>query len=295
MVQMFSKRSRRFILAYLCLVLGSPASIVPLSAQDSRVRSPADSAQDHKQVTFEVISIRPHKPGADPLDRQYTPDGYRATITIQWAIELAYMPQPPLPWSSLKILHAPDWTNDWYDIDARVAPKDMEAWQQAGPDIYGSEPLRSAMRAALKDRCKLAAHMTTVEVPYWNIVMGKHGAALKDSVPGSIKPVVGKSSVAGKGFYIEDRGTRQFVGVSMDDLAIALMRLTKDYPVQNKTGLTGRYDFTVPWYSYEQHPVSEISNPLDRMPMSSIGLVLERGHGLGLTIDIDHIERPSEN
>jgi uncharacterized protein (TIGR03435 family) len=106
---------------------------------------------------------------------------------------------------------------------------------------------------------------------------------------------VGKSSVAGKGFYIEDKGKRQFVGVSMQDLATVLMRLTKDYPVQDKTGLMGRYDFTLPWYSPQQYPASEISNPLDRMPMDSIGLALEMGMGPGLIIDIDHIERPSPN
>jgi len=91
-------------------------------------------------------------------------------------------------------------------------------------------------------------HTTTVELPYWNIVVGKHGATLKETVPGAIKPVVGKSNAAGKGFYIQDSGKRQFVGVSMPDLATVLMRLTHDYPVQDKTGLSGRYDFILSWY-----------------------------------------------
>jgi uncharacterized protein (TIGR03435 family) len=106
---------------------------------------------------------------------------------------------------------------------------------------------------------------------------------------------VGKTSAAGKGFFIQDNGKRQFVGVSMDDLAIALMRLTKDYPVQDKTGLTGRYDFTLPWLDYQQYPASEIGNPLDRMPLTSVGLMLELGKGPGFIIDIDHIEKPSPN
>jgi uncharacterized protein (TIGR03435 family) len=185
--------------------------------------------------------------------------------------------------------------NDWYDIDARVAQQDMAAWQQAGPDIYDSEPLRSALQAALKERCKLAIHMTPVEIPYWNVVAGKHGANLNETVPGAIQRVPGKTSVAGKGIYIEDKGKRQFVGVSMPDLASVLMRLTKDYPVQDKTGLTGRYDFTLPWYGPQQYPASEISVPLDRMPLASIGLMLEMGKGPGFVIDVEHIERPSPN
>jgi uncharacterized protein (TIGR03435 family) len=268
-------------------------------AQENRAGSSADNAQAAKPFEFEVFSIRPHKPGTDPLNREFTPDGYRATVTLEYLIKLAYIPRPELPFSSLEVVHAPDWMgsdNDWYDIDARVAPQDMAVWQQAGPDLYDSEPLRSALQVALKERCRLALHMTPVEIPYWNIVVGKHGARqLRETVPGAIKPVVGKSSVAGKGFYIEDKGKKQFVGVSMPDLATVPMRLTKDYPVQDKTGLTGRYDFTLPWFGPQQYPASEIGNPLARMPMDRIGLTLVMGKGPGFIIDIDHIERPSPN
>ncbi len=296
-VRVLSKRLCYRSLVFLGLLVSSARwSNAAVAAEDSSEGRSANSARDTGPFQFEVFSIRPHQPGAPPLDREYMPDGIRATMSLESVIELAYMPQPPLAWSSLKLLHAPDWIDDWYDIDARVAKQDMAAWQRAGPDIYGSEPLRSALRAALKERCQLALHMTPMEIPYWNIVVGKQGAKhLQETVPGAIKPVAGKSSVAGKGFYIEDKGKRQFVGVSMADLATVLMRLTKDYPVQDKTGLGGRYDFTLPWYGYAQYPASEISNPLDRMPITSVGLELERGKGPGLVFDIDHIEKPSPN
>ena len=132
---------------------------------------------------------------------------------------MAYLPLPGYRWGSSKLLHAPAWVgDDIYDVEARVAPEDQAIWQQAyaGRDFEDSELLRSAIREALKERCKMAVHVTPVEQPYWNIVMGKHGATLKETVPGAIKPVVGKSYAAGKGFYIQDNGKRQFVGVSMD-------------------------------------------------------------------------------
>ena len=296
MLRVFHKKHWHFSLASLCLMLGPALWSVPAPAQGSSEGSSANSAQTRKQFEFEVFSIRPHKPGTDPLNRQYRPDGFTQTANLEYLIKLAYIPQPGLPFSSLEILHAPDWVgDDWYDIDARVAQQDMAAWQQAGPDVYDSELLRSALQVALRERCKLAFHMTPTEIPYWSIMVGKHGAKLKETVPGAVKPVVGKTSASGKGFYIQDKGKRQFVGVTMDDFAIALMRLTKDYPVQDETGLTGRYDFTLPWYDYQQYPTSEISNPLDRMPIASIGLMLEMGKGPGFIIDIDHIERPSPN
>jgi uncharacterized protein (TIGR03435 family) len=245
-------------------------------------------SQAPKSFEFDVFSIHPHKPGTDPLDQQYRPDGLTLTISLERAIELAYMPKR-LPWSSLQTLHAPKWIEDLYDIDARIAPQDMAAWQQAGPDIYDSEPVRTALRAALKERCKLALHMTPVEIPYWNIVVGKHGATLKETVPVAIKPV--PRSPVGKGYYFSDNGKTRFVGVSMDDLAIVLMRYaSSELPVQDKTGLPGRYDFALPLY-----PASEISGPFDRVPINSIGLMLERGKGPGLILDIDHIERPDAN
>jgi len=276
-------------------MIGSALFSALASAQGSSEGTSANTAQVGRPFEFEVFSIRPHQPGAEPLNLQYLPDGYTATVSLGYAIKLAYIPRPGPPFSSVTILHAPDWVgSDWYDIDARVAPGDMAAWQQSR-DVYDSELLHRALQAALKERCKLAFHMTRVEVPYWNILVNKRGAKLRETVPGAVKPVVGKTSAAGKGFFIQDNGKRQFVGVSMDDLAIALMRLTKDYPVQDKTGLTGRYDFTLPWLDYQQYPASEIGNPLDRMPLTSVGLMLELGKGPGFIIDIDHIEKPSPN
>jgi uncharacterized protein (TIGR03435 family) len=85
----------------------------------------------------------------------------------------------------------------------------------------------------------------------------------------------------------------------MEELANSLMVLNNAQmnnnspPIQDKTGLTGRYDFTLPWYDYNHYP--EISDPLDRMPITSIGLMLQRGKGPGFLINIDHIEKPSPN
>jgi uncharacterized protein (TIGR03435 family) len=295
MVRGFSEGALSFASVSLCLAIGLALPALPATAQPSGVAGAAGSVRADKQYRFEVFSIRPHQPDTAPLDRQYTPDGLTQTATLEYLIKLAYISRPGLPFSSLTVLHSPDWAaNDWYDINARVAPEDMAAWQKA-EDLYDSEVLRSALRAALEDRCKLALHITPVDIPYWNIVLGKHGAKLKPTVPGAVKPVMGKTSQAGGGFYIQDNGKRQFVGVSMDDLAIALMRLTKDYPVQDKTGLPGRYDFTLPWLDDQQYPASEIGSPLDRMPLSSVGLMLEQGKGPGFLIDIDHIDRPSSN
>ena len=276
-------------------MIGSALLSVPAAAQGSREGSSAKSAQAGKQFAFEVVSIRPHQPGSDLLNTQYMPDGYKSSFRLEDVILQAYIPGP---WKQLtsKILNAPAWIDDLYDIDARVAPEDMAAWQQAQNGYHlDSELLHSALQAALRERCKLALHITPIEVPYLNLMVGKRGARLKNTVPGAVKPVMGKTYALDKGFYIEDNGERRFVGVSMQELTLSLMRLTQDIPVQDKTGLTGRYDFTLPWYDNKNYPDSEIGDSLGRMPISSIGLMLQRGKGPGFLINIDHIERPSPN
>jgi uncharacterized protein (TIGR03435 family) len=280
------------------MTIGSGLLIAPAVGQVSHEGGSANSAQAGKQFAFEVFSIRLHKRGTEPQDLQYLPDGYKATVNLGNVIKLAYIPLGGFVWSSSKILNAPDWVaQDRYDIDARVAPVDMAAWQQARdrPDGHDSELLHSAWRAVLRECCKLAFHTTPIEVPCLNLMVGKHGAKLKVTVPGAVKPVPGKSDALGKGFYIQDKGERQFVGVSMEELARSLMRLNSDRPIQDKTGLTGRYDFTLPWYDDEHNAESEAGNPLDRMPISSIGLMLKPGRGPGIIIIIDHIEKPDAN
>jgi uncharacterized protein (TIGR03435 family) len=286
----------------LCLVTYSLMITPPATAQGSSDGGSTKSAQTQKQFKFEVFSIRPYKAGTKPLDVQFTPNGYIATTDLGYAIKLAYFPQDWRKWSAWKIVNAPAWLNsDWYEVEARVAPEDEAAWQadlaawQKSGGLTDSKLLRSAWRAALTERCKLVVHMTPTMAPYLNLVVGKHGANLKVTVPGAIQPVKLKTSKLGDGFYIEDNGERQFVGVSMEELATLLARLSPDYPVQNKTGLTGRYDFTLPWYDRQHYPDSEFSNPLDRMPITSIGLKLKPGKGPAFVITIDHIERPDPN
>jgi uncharacterized protein (TIGR03435 family) len=81
----------------------------------------------------------------------------------------------------------------------------------------------------------------------------------------------------------------------MEEFAEFLTWMSQDNPVQDKTGLSGRYDFTVPWYDYRRYPNSEFSNPLSRVQIKDIGLTLKPGKGPAYIYTIDHIERPEPN
>jgi uncharacterized protein (TIGR03435 family) len=279
-----SRGTPAFVFAFISLIAGFSSSI-------SAAQSSTANAEPAKPFIFEIVSIRPHQPGAERMGTEYLPNGYNVSgVSIAYLIQLAYMPKDGYIFSSSRLENAPLWlSSDLYDVEARVALEDQPAWQKAQTGI-SSELLQSSLREALKDRSKLAVYITTDQAPGLNLVVGKHGPRIRPTVPGTVRPVIGKTSKAGDGFFIQDNGTRRFVGVSMADLARVVTRLTGNQIVSDKTGLAGHYDFTLPWY--EQSP--EVRG-VDQMPLSSIGLALKPGMMPIIVINIDHIERPDAN
>jgi uncharacterized protein (TIGR03435 family) len=280
-------------------IIGDPfGATMQIRAQDHRDKSTASATPTEKRFEFEVASIRLHKPGTPFAPRQLSPDGYRSSMSAWDMINMAYSPLTPRYASWSKIKNAPPWIRDMYDINARISEKDMAVWQQAqlNDQILKNDQLeRSALRAVLEEHFKLVVQVTPIEVPYLNLIVSKSGPKLTDTVPGAVKPVVGKTRKLGDGFFIENNGERRFVGVSMKELANWLTSMTDDLPVQDKTGLTGRYDFTLPWYGDQHDSDSGLSDPLGRMPLKSIGLQLKKGKGQAFNFDIKHIEKPDEN
>lgn len=282
-----SRATPPFAFALLCLIGGSLAAPAQSRATASAATQPT------KPFMFEVVSIRQHNPAMNGFERQYLPDGFQLTTDIQTLISLAYTPNFSFLGSLSKVIGAPSWAvANLYDVQARVRQDELPAWQETH-DLYHSDLFRRGLQAALQDRAGLTVHTTTVEQPCLNLVVGKHGSRLEPAAPGVVKPIPGKSYKLGAGFYIEDNGRRQFVGVSMEELALLLTRLNKGHLVRDKTGLTGRYDFTLPVDNSPDDSGSTI--PLDRMPVASAGLALKPGTAPFLNIYIDHIERPDAN
>ncbi|MEG9433594.1 TIGR03435 family protein [Terriglobus sp. ADX1] len=280
-------------LALLALIVSFVGSMNSIAlAQSTHEEKLTHTPEPAKSFAFEVFSMHPHKAGTPIYTLQYLPNGYHATVAIKWAIMLAYFPQPMNRWSASKIINAPDWTeNELYDVDARVAPSDEAAWQKA-QDGYDSPLLHLAWQAALRDRCKLQFHTATVDAPYLDLMVSSSGARLSETQAGSFASFKRRPILLGKGFYLRDTDKVDFVGVSMDEFVNYLSRLSKDYPIQNKTGLNGRYDFTLPLINDE---ADRPSQSLSSMPVSPIGLSLRRGVGSALNLTIDHIERPDQN
>lgn len=212
-------------------------------------------------------------------------------MSIAAMIRLAYTPKRGFTNLSTEIRSAPDWMNtDLYDLDARVAPDDQATWQKAQNGV-DSELAHRALLTALKDRSQLAVHITSDSRSCLDLVVSPHGAKLQPAAPGPPKIVLGKTVGRGQGIEIfAQSDARQFVHVSMSELAQRLTILADGQIfVQDKTGLTGRYDFTLPWYQDPQIV------GLDRMPLTGTGLMLKPDKMPIIVINIDHIEKPDAN
>jgi uncharacterized protein (TIGR03435 family) len=211
-------------------------------------------------------------------------------------IMTAYNPEPPIRWGAAKLLNAPGWvTQDMYDIDARVALADVEAWQKQ--DMAYPVLLKSALQETLKVRCHLSLHVIPSEIRYLDLVVGKHGLKIKEMLPGESIPKVGMTFPGGGKMAIEQhegRLVKRFYGVRMKEFALLLSQVSGDRPVQDKTGLTGRYDFT--WQ--ERDSTESNTDPggaLYNWPIDSLGLALKPGIGPANTFVVDHIEKPDNN
>lgn len=259
-----------------------------------------------KAFVYEVASIKPNKSGDNKVMMMHTPDGLSANgANVMMLIMSAYRVNP------YQITGAPSWlTSERYDIEAKM-------------DIATADELREDHRIAatqhmlqvlLADRFKLKVHQETKELPIYVLVVAKNGAKLEEAKPGDtyangIKGPDGKSG-AGMMFGRREGVTAQ--GVPIANL-VRRLSLLLGRSVVDKTGLSGKYDFTLKWTpdeirtSLSKGPESGEPGPASAaFPDSSgpslftaleeqLGLKLESQKGPVEIVVIDHVERPSEN
>jgi uncharacterized protein (TIGR03435 family) len=264
----------------------------------AQAAAPAIQAPIEKPLAFEVVSIRP-----DPSSTlghgqiAVTPDGWHmAHDTLMTALLTAYVPttSDAMMYTVSTLAGVPDWMRtEMYDIDAKVPQSDLAAWQNPA-----TQPgmLRSMMQAMLADRCKLAVHRGSKEVAVYSLVVGKNGPRLKTAAPGDSHP--GAVPIPGGGEFLPNDGTgaAAFYAAPIRALAVVLSNFA-GRPVEDKTGLTGRYDMSF----RRPRPGAPSTEPESNPPPTifevaeGFGLRLEPAKTSVETLVIDHIERPSEN
>jgi len=241
-----------------------------------------------KDFKFEVLSIKVTQRGPSVGVSKPTPNGFSANVQLHQVVQFAYGPPGPFlrPPKFSEMRNLPNWSNDIFAIEGRVSQADLKAWQSQGDNF---DLLRSALRAALKERFQLAVHEEPAQRMMFELVIAKGGPRLKAAAPGAVLPLGVRLASGG----VMTPGARnddwEFHGATMDDLAYMLTGIFFDGPVRDRTGLTGRYDF----------PVPRIETPgEDRgyaYSVDGLGLQLKHGKESRPILVIDHVERPTQN
>jgi uncharacterized protein (TIGR03435 family) len=260
-----------------------------------------------RAYAFDVVSIRQNVSEMDgDIFGKATADGYRmVNSTLAVVINTAYVPQTAGSafYSPGQVKGLPDWaTTEHYDIDARISDANRTAWQNPAEQ---RTMLQSMLQTMLAGRCKLAVHREVKEASVYSLVVVKSGTKFKETDP-AVEPPSGQklpwggvvvNSMDGKGVSMS------FYGASMASLASFLSNIVsnlghQDGTVQDKTGLTGRYDFVIKFPPIERGQGAGADTDPSLLAFTAardLGLKLEKGKGQVETLVIDHIERPSGN
>jgi uncharacterized protein (TIGR03435 family) len=228
-----------------------------------------------------------------------TPDGFRmVNASLYRLIMTVYVPQS----GSALFLEPkgfPAWVGrERYDIEAKVSEADIPRWQNPALQPV---MLRAMLQQLLADRCHLVVHRVFEDAVVYNLVIGKSGPKFNESKAGEPYPNGQEARYPGGGLFVSEGETMHFYQAPMTLLASMLTnRNLGGRPVLDRTGLTGRYDFVVPWGAWTAGIGAAEGDASDPGPtlksaVEAIGLKLVPANGQVENLVLDQIERPSGN
>jgi len=290
---------RTLIVAWAVLAFTLPTGVVRGQSATPNSDVPADLPK------FDVASIRPHKdPG--PGFWRFNSDGISVRnqpieTLLRWAFDV----------EDDRIIGAPSWAkSNRYDIEAKVTPENA-----AKVDALNREARRAMLIPLLAERLNMKYHREARELPTYALVRAKSGTKLRNSNPEDFTDRAGSpfSGTPPKG--IDTRGGMEVSQgriVSHDTTIVMLAKMLSPQlgrTVVDKTGLTGRYDYTLQWTPDNNVPSGAADTSGDvhatdadaagvslfTAIQEQLGLKLESEKGSVDVIVIDHIELPSAN
>jgi uncharacterized protein (TIGR03435 family) len=295
---------RRFFIG-VALSLSASLVVAQTGTASSVPGNSSTPAAQSKLAAFDVVSIKPASPDeSEHWHYGFGVAGYSASgVPLAWVIHQAYFTFNM--GGKDAVSGAPDWVGkDRWDIEAKVAPEDMAEYQQERTKTgYENSITQQMLQSMLADRCKLVVHRVPAEMPAFAIVIDKKGQKFTEAAQDEAKPSGGIPTPGG-GFLVPyNRGETprmKYYAVSMDTFAQELRGMAGG-PVIDRTGLTGKYDFSLTWLSSldpderEGYISTDDPFPLSHWNFGALGLRVEKIQIPTEHIVIDHIEKPSPN
>ena len=300
----FGRRSLLVTTALLTIALPVGMGIVHGQTSTTAV---SGSAETRDLPKYDVASIKPGSSAPGPSFLRFNPDGTSAhSMPLQFLLRAAFGVEND------RLIGVPSWAqSNRYDIEAKVAPEEVPQL-----DKLTAKDRQAMLIPLLVERFNLKYHHETRELPQYALVVAKGGAKLKTSTPRPLNEPPG-SPFAGtppkgldtKGRMMMSPGRIESQDTTLDMLAHALAPQL-GCSVVDKTGLTGRYDYTLQWTpdnapmpapgtkegSMAAAPETDATGEsLFTAIQEQLGLKLEAEKGKVDVIVIDHIDLPSPN
>ena len=239
---------RRAVLAVFALsVVGLPIGIGAVRGQAASAPNSgaADTGVARDLPKYEVASIKPAASDEGRSMLRMTPDGTSMQgIPVQMLLRTAFRLEAD------RVIGAPSWvSSNRYDIDAKVAPEDAPKL-----DKLRVEDRSAMLIPLLVERFNLKYHHETRELPVYTLVVAKGGSKLtpakeepapsSDDPPNVARAPQGAMNMRGRMMMMPGRIESE--GSTLDMLAHSLSPQV-GHTVIDKTGLTGKYDYTLHW------------------------------------------------
>jgi uncharacterized protein (TIGR03435 family) len=250
----------------LALVTGDVAWEIPPS--EKAMAATANPA-------FEFATIKPADPTETSSGFQLHGERIRAhNDTMESIVRFAY------GLHRRQILSAPDWfTTERWEIDGIA-------------DIPGNpnlEQMRGMFRKILADRFALKLDPEKRQIPVYAIQVGKDAPTITRSRSDS---VLSDSTGNGNNGIHDVR----FTNITMDEFAVE-MSTFMDRPVVNQSGLSGRFDFRLRWFSGDVAPAENLDLPpaLFTAMQEQLGLKVQATRAEMDVYVVAHVDHPSPN
>lgn len=239
-------------------------------------------AQSPEQLRWDVISVKPMS--SDSCTKatgggvRYLPDGLSAScVPLVFVVEVAYRVM-----DKTRIVGLPGWAtgSQMYAVEGRVSGEDAAAFSKLSRDDQSR-----MLQSVLSERFHMKAHTELREMRAYDLVISNAGPKLKQPGPNE----------RGSSQFRAATGEVKWANAPLTNLKFALSEEV-GRPVVDKTGLTGKYDFTLQYAPATRGAAEESSKP-------SVFTALQEQLGLKLipskeSIDvlvIDSIDQPSAN
>lgn len=228
---------------------------------------------------FEVATVKPSDPAGN--NSGFKSSGRRVFAvreTVKSLITFAYGVHES------QVVDGPSWIDtEYFDVNGQPD-------QQGVPNL---SQMRTMYRKLLADRFGLVAHSAKRELPVYVLSAGKGAAKLAPSQRQGNLP---DQTMRRSGLLAETNAT-------MEEFAGSLQVMVLDRPVLDRTGITGRFDFTLHWTPDELLTAGggrsggqgDGAPSLFTAVQEQLGLKLESTKAQADVLVIEKVQRPSEN